>query len=304
MARTPFIALLTLSTVLAAATPASAQFPNILDSIFGNPPPRPPQDVPRLPSQPQYVPPPARQQPAPQTGLPPGPPPGRIQMQPLPPPPGGTSAPVAPANIRPQDTPATPPPGVGPSPGPAQKRPPPSGSAALQPGDEVVVEPPAHKITNPTAMFAGLDKITGRIISFDVAINETVRFGALEVTPRACYTRPATEATNTDGFVEVDELTLQGELRRIFTGWMFAASPGLSAVEHPIYDIWLTDCKGGKEPVVAAETPPAPAQQRGQRAQPPGQSPPPRRATQQLPPPPAQQQAPPDVPALSLLALD
>ena len=62
-------------------------------------------------------------------------------------------------------------------------------------------------------MFSGLDKITGRIISFDVAINETVRFGALEVTPRVCYTRPPTEAPNTDGFIEVDELTLQGELQ-------------------------------------------------------------------------------------------
>jgi hypothetical protein len=295
MARSSFIAFLTLSAML-VVTPASAQFPNILDSIFGNPP-RPPQDVPgRPPSQPQYVPPPIRQQqPAPQTGLPPGPPPGRIQMQPLPPPPGGTSAP-APASVRPHETPPVPPPGVGPSQGPAQKRPPQSGSAALQPGDEVVVEPPAQKITNPTAMFAGLDKITGRIISFDVAINETVRFGALEVTPRACYTRPATEATNTDGFVEVDELTLQGELRRIFTGWMFAASPGLSAVELPIYDIWLTDCKGGKEPTVTAETPPAPAPQRSQqRAQPSGQPAQQRRATQQLPPPP-QQQAPPTFP--------
>jgi len=288
MARSLFIAFLALPAVL-AVTPASAQFPNILDSIFGNPP-RPPQDVPgRPPSQPQYVPPPIRQQqPAPQTGLPPGPPPGRIQMQPLPPPPGGASAP---ASIRPSETPA-PQPGIGPSQGPAQKRPPAAGSAALQPGDEVVAEPPAQKITNPSAVFAGLDKITGRIISFDVAINETVRFGALEVTPRACYTRPSTEAANIDGFVEVDELTLQGELRRIFTGWMFAASPGLSAVEHPIYDIWLTDCKGGKDPTVAeapaAAAPAAPprSQQRAQPQQP-------RRATQQLPPPPQQPQSPP-----------
>ena len=88
-------------------------------------------------------------------------------------------------------------------------------------------------------MFSGLDKITGRIIAFDVAINETVQFGALQVTPRVCYTRPPTEAPNTDAFIEVDEITLQGEIKRIFTGWMFAASPGLHAVEHPIYDIWL-----------------------------------------------------------------
>jgi hypothetical protein len=101
---------------------------------------------------------------------------------------------------------------------------------------------PTQKIENTRAVFAGLDKITGRIISFDAAIGETVQFGALQVTARVCYTRPPTEATNTDAFVEVDEVTLQGEIKRIFNGWMFAASPGLHAVEHPIYDVWLTDC--------------------------------------------------------------
>jgi hypothetical protein len=100
-------------------------------------------------------------------------------------------------------------------------------------------------------VFSGLDKITGRITSFDVAVNETVQFGALQVTPRVCYSRPPTETPQTDSFVEVDEVTLQGKIQRIFTGWMFAASPGLHAVEHPIYDVWVTDCKGGKLPAVA-----------------------------------------------------
>ncbi len=105
------------------------------------------------------------------------------------------------------------------------------------------------KIANPVAVFSGLDKITGRIITFDVAVGETVQFGALQVTPRACNTRPPTEAPNTTAFLEVDEITLTKEVRRIFTGWMFAASPGLHAVEHPIYDVWLVDCKGGARPV-------------------------------------------------------
>lgn len=101
----------------------------------------------------------------------------------------------------------------------------------------------ADRIRNPTAVFAGLDKITGRIISFEVAIDETVQFGALQVTPRVCYTRPPTETPQTTSFVEVDEVTLGGEVRRIYGGWMFAASPGLSGVEHSVYDVWLTDCK-------------------------------------------------------------
>jgi len=99
------------------------------------------------------------------------------------------------------------------------------------------------KIKNPVAVFSGLDKITGKITTFDVYIDETVQFGALRVTPRVCHTRPPTEAPQTTAFVEADEITLKAEIRRIFTGWMFAASPGLNAVEHPIYDVWLTDCK-------------------------------------------------------------
>jgi hypothetical protein len=121
----------------------------------------------------------------------------------------------------------------------------------------VVTAPPVRRITNPTAVFNGLDKITGRITAFDSAIGETVQFGALQVTARACYSRPPTETPLTDGFVEVDEVTLQGDVRRIFTGWMFAASPGLHGVEHAVYDVWLVDCKGGAQ--VAAEAQPTPS---------------------------------------------
>ena len=101
----------------------------------------------------------------------------------------------------------------------------------------------SDRITNPVAEFAGIDKITGRIITFDVYIDETVQFGALQVTPRVCYSRPQTEEPRTDSFVEVDEITLDRKIRRIFTGWMFAESPGLNAVEHAVYDVWLKECK-------------------------------------------------------------
>jgi hypothetical protein len=110
--------------------------------------------------------------------------------------------------------------------------------AAVLPGPAV-----AERIANPVAVFTGLDKITGRIITFDVYADETVQFGALRVTPRVCYSRPPTEAARTDAFVEVDEITLDNEVKRIFTGWMFAASPGLNAVEHPVFDVWLNDCR-------------------------------------------------------------
>jgi hypothetical protein len=246
------------------AFPAAAQFFNPFEALFG-PPPRPPASVPsgrqqQYPPQQQY--PDDRYAPYPdeqyrRQGEP------AVQSRPLPPPPGGTAAAVDPADPLSTQPPLAALPG--------SQRPPrgtPPTDAAPQSADETIAEPPSQKIANKGAMFSGLDKITGRIIAFDAAIGETVQFGALQVTPRICYTRPPTESPNTDAFIEVDEVTLQGEVKRIFTGWMFASSPGLHAVEHPIYDVWLTDCKN---PVVAAapvEAVPVPAEQPAKPAAP------------------------------------
>jgi len=119
-----------------------------------------------------------------------------------------------------------------------------------QPEDEVSQPAPpaaAQRVSNPVAEFTGVDKITGRIITFDVYIEGTVQFGARQVTPRVCYSSPETEEPKTDSFVEVDEITLDRKIRRIFTGWMFAESPGLNAVEHAVYDVWLKACKSKPE---------------------------------------------------------
>ncbi len=101
----------------------------------------------------------------------------------------------------------------------------------------------AERVRNPVAEFSGLDKITGRITTFDASIDEMVQFGALQVTPRVCYTSAPGEPAKTDAFVEVEEITLDRQIRRIFNGWMFSDSPGLNAVEHPVYDVWLKSCK-------------------------------------------------------------
>ena len=309
------IALTSLAALLAATTislapPARAQIGN----IFSDPAPRPPGSIPRgnqqapddeeeVPELPQGRVLPTPNRPLPGQGVPP---PGAVQSQPLAPPPGTS---VIPQNVQPgiavtppqpnQGVAATPP-GANPLPGlpPGQRQPKtvPQSPATLQPGDEVVTEPPAQKIVNKKASFSGLDKITGRIINFDEDIGETVQFGALRVKTDACYTRPATEAANTDAFVEVDEITLQGEVKRIFSGWMYAASPGLHGVEHPIYDIWLTDCKAPDTTIVTAApeparpAPPPPAAQK--------RPPPPKQATRPSPPPQPQfqQQQPPPQP--------
>src|ERR1700738_4230095 len=299
---------------ISLAPPARAQIGN----IFSDPAPRPPGNVPRgnapqddeedVPDLPQQ----GRLLPLPNRLLPPGqgvPPPGSVQSQPLPPPTAttvipqnapGSAAPPAQSAPGVAAAPPTTPPGS--PPGQRQPRVAPPSPATLQPGDEGVTEPPVQKIVNKKASFSGLDKITGRIINFDADIGETVQFGALGVKTDACYTRPATEAANTDAFVEVDEITLQGEVKRIFSGWMYAASPGLHGVEHPIYDIWLTDGKVPDPTVVSAQPDPpksaAPPPPLGQKRAPPKQAAPrppsalPQQQTQQQPPPPPSPQQP------------
>ena len=298
MARLRRIACFIAAPIAAWATlgvlPAGAQFFNPFEALFG-PPPRPPSSVPsgrpqqaypqyqdqrypdqrypdqRYPEQQQY---PDQSYPGQARQAPPVGAPGGVQSQPLPPPDGAAAA-------------------VDPLPGQRQPRGTPQpADTSPQPGDEVVAEPPSQKIANKSATFSGLDKITGRIIAFDAAIGETVQFGALQVTPRICYTRPPTETPNTDAFIEVDEVTLQGDVKRIFTGWMFAASPGLHAVEHPIYDVWLTDCKN---PVVAATAPPVAPEPPPAAAAAPAKpaATPPRRSSQQTAPQLAPEPAPP-----------
>ena len=108
------------------------------------------------------------------------------------------------------------------------------------------------RIENKVAVFSALDKVTARISKIEVPLNETVKFGSLKVTPRVCYSRPATERPKTTSFVEVKEVQLDGTEQKLFSGWMFAESPALNAVEHPVFDVWLSDCKGGVEPEVAS----------------------------------------------------
>jgi hypothetical protein len=293
MGRRTAVTAIAAAVALGLVVPAAAQF----GWIFGDPP-RPPSNVPGgrpqqpqqpYPQQPDYPPPPANYPPPPDY-QPGGQPPG-VQSRPLPPPPGAA---LDPAPRAPMQPPGAAPTNLAPNlaPGPAQRGPRGQQPAdtSPQPGDEVITEPPSQRIVNKSALFSGLDKITGRIISFDVAIGETVQFGALQVTPRTCFTRPTTETQNTDAFIEVEEVTLQGEVRRIFAGWVFAASPGLHAVEHPIYDIWLTDCKNPvvvAEPLAPAPTPAAAPPARNPPSQPKQKQAPkqqPQQQTQGLPP--------------------
>lgn len=97
------------------------------------------------------------------------------------------------------------------------------------------------------AVLQGLDKTTARVSTIDAPVDQPVRFGRLVITARACVKHPPEEEPESAAFLQIDELR-QGErnaviAQRIFSGWMFASSPALSALENPIYDVSVLDCK-------------------------------------------------------------
>lgn len=94
-----------------------------------------------------------------------------------------------------------------------------------------------------TAILQGLDKVTARVLTIEAHLGDTIRIGALEIIVRACDKRPPEETPESAAFMDVWEVRPGEPARNIFRGWMFASSPALSALEHPVYDVWVLDCK-------------------------------------------------------------
>jgi hypothetical protein len=93
------------------------------------------------------------------------------------------------------------------------------------------------------AVLQGLDKVTARISTFNAPIDDAVRFGSLEITARTCKKRPPEETPESAAFLEIRDIKPGESPTVVFTGWMFASSPALNALEHPVYDVWVVDCK-------------------------------------------------------------
>lgn len=102
---------------------------------------------------------------------------------------------------------------------------------------------PAAAEDGRVAVLQGLDKITARISTFDAPVGRPVRFGTLRIVSRHCRKRPPEEPPETTVFLEIDEMRRTGPAARLFSGWMFASSPALASLEHPVYDVWVVDCR-------------------------------------------------------------
>ena len=106
------------------------------------------------------------------------------------------------------------------------------------------------------AVLQGLDKVTARVSTIEAPLGDTVTFGTLEIIARHCDKRPPEETPESAAFLDIWEVRPSEPAKSLFRGWMFSSSPALNALEHPVYDIWVLDCRGLIDEELIIETPP------------------------------------------------
>lgn len=122
----------------------------------------------------------------------------------------------------------------------------------------------------PVVKLQSLDKITARTMTFEAKVGSTVKFGPLYIKIQSCRKAPPTDQPESASFLQIWEVTPDDKAKWVFSGWMFASSPALSPMDHPIYDVWVIDCidpaaiaaaaaeaEAAKQQQEAGETPPA-----------------------------------------------
>lgn len=106
----------------------------------------------------------------------------------------------------------------------------------------VLLPATAAAIPGKAVLLQGLDKVTARTVTIKAAIGETLKFGTLEIVVRACDRKPPTEPPESAVFLEIFDARPGQPRLAVFSGWMFASSPALNAMEHPVYDVWALEC--------------------------------------------------------------
>ena len=104
-----------------------------------------------------------------------------------------------------------------------------------------------------TVVLGGLDKVSGRVNTIRGPVGQALGFGGLQIVARTCLAHPPEERPENSAFLEISQVVLQGktqQVKQVFSGWMFSSNPAVSAMDHPVYDVWVLSCEDAKkEPI-------------------------------------------------------
>jgi hypothetical protein len=106
----------------------------------------------------------------------------------------------------------------------------------------------AENLKGNAVVLRTLDKVTATTKDYTVRIGDELKYGSLTVAVKHCEKKPPEEVPETYAFLQIDDLKLdgkgdKGEQERVFSGWMMASNPAISALDHGVYDVWVIDCK-------------------------------------------------------------
>ncbi len=104
-------------------------------------------------------------------------------------------------------------------------------------------QPPVDSTSDRKAVIRALDKVTMRMQEFEMAMDQTVHFGALDIRVRTCQANPPELPPENSAFLQISETRPDHKKVQVFSGWMYGSSPALNALEHPVYDVWVMTCK-------------------------------------------------------------
>ena len=127
-----------------------------------------------------------------------------------------------------------------PSPQPETQTP---AAAEVQPQTPLPDGVPAHMETKAMAVLQALDKVTGRVHGLNVVVDQPARFASLTLGVRSCRKSLPEDSPESAAFLEIQDTNPKGEKSTVFSGWMFASSPAVSAMEHPMFDVWVVECR-------------------------------------------------------------
>lgn len=105
----------------------------------------------------------------------------------------------------------------------------------------------------PVVKLRSLDKVSARTMTFEANVGSTMKFGDLYIKVQACRKASPIEQPESAAFLQIWEVSADRESQWVYSGWMFASSPGLASMDHPIYDVWVLDCLGAVEEETAIE---------------------------------------------------
>ena len=102
---------------------------------------------------------------------------------------------------------------------------------------------PQENLVGKTTSIKILDKISYKNELINLINGEETIYKDLAIKSMKCTNSEFDDNPEIKAYIQVRDLTKKNNDEvYVFNNWMFSSSPSIIPFDHPVYDIWLTDC--------------------------------------------------------------